>query len=72
MSSAWLNLAYLTASMLFIVAFIQLVRGGGRTGVSSGVAGVLSELDRAVRPSVQHVVEAKHSVKKQEEGIGGD
>jgi hypothetical protein len=59
--------------LLMIRGLIQMWRDKGRTGTfSSGVAGALSELDRVVRPSVEHVLEAKNSVKKQEDDIGGD
>jgi hypothetical protein len=59
--------------VLMIWGLIQLWRDKGRGGtLSSGVAGALSELDRVVRPSVEHVHEAKKSVKKQDDDIGGE
>jgi hypothetical protein len=59
--------------LLMIRGLIQMWRDKDRTGTfSSGVAGALSELDRVVSPSVEHVLEAKKSVKKQEDDIGGD
>jgi hypothetical protein len=59
--------------LLMIRGVIQMWRDKGRTGTfSSGVSGALSELDRVVRPSVEHLLEAKKSVKKQEDDIGGD
>ena len=58
---------------LMIHGLIQMWRDKSRTGiVSSGVAGTLSELDRVVRPSVEHVLEVKNSVKMPEDDIGGD
>ncbi|MCI0463868.1 MAG: hypothetical protein L0Z62_43595 [Gemmataceae bacterium] len=59
--------------LLLIRGLRQMWHDQGRTGTfSSGVAGALSELDRVVRPSVEHVLEAKKSVNKQEDDIGGD
>jgi hypothetical protein len=59
--------------LLLIRGLIQMWREKDRTGTfSSGVAGALAELDRVVRPSVEHVLEAKESVKKQQDDSGGD
>jgi len=58
---------------LMIHGLIQMWRDKSRTGiVSSGVAGTLSELDRVVRPSIEHVLETKNSVKMPEDDIGGN
>jgi hypothetical protein len=52
---------------------IQMYRDKDRSGsISSGVAGMMSEIDRVVRPSVQHVVEVKEAAPHKEEDIGGD
>jgi hypothetical protein len=60
-------------AILMIRGVIQMWRDQGRTGsFSSGVAGALSELDRVIRPSVEHVLEAKNSIKKQEDHSGGE
>jgi hypothetical protein len=60
-------------SILMLCGLIQMWRDQGRTGsFSSDVAGALSELDRVIRPSVEHVREATNSVKKQADDIGGD
>jgi hypothetical protein len=59
--------------VLMIRGVIQMWRDKDRTGsFSSGVAGALSELDRVVRPSVEHMLEAKEPPKTQEDDIGGD
>jgi hypothetical protein len=59
--------------LLMLRGLRQMLRDKGRTGTfSSGVAGALSELDRVVRPSAEHALEAKNSVKRQEDEIGGD
>jgi hypothetical protein len=57
--------------LLMILGLIQMWRDKDRTGtISSGVAGALSEVDRVVRPAVEHVQEAKKTVKKKEDDIG--
>jgi hypothetical protein len=59
--------------ILMIRGVIQMWRDKDRAGsFSSAVAGALSEVDRVVRPSVEHVLEAKNAVKKHEDDIGGD
>jgi hypothetical protein len=59
--------------LLMTRGLIQMWRDKGRTGtLSSGVAGAASELDHVVRPSAEHVLEAKNSAKEQEDDIGGD
>ena len=59
--------------VLMVRGVRQMWRDRGRTGsFSSGVAGALSELDRVVRPSVEHTLEAKNAVKKHEDDIGGE
>ncbi|MCI0456963.1 MAG: hypothetical protein L0Z62_08290 [Gemmataceae bacterium] len=59
--------------VLMIRGVIQMWRDKDRTGsFSSAVAGALSEVDRVVRPSVEHILEAKNAVKQQEDDIGGD
>jgi hypothetical protein len=63
----------------FIILPIVMVRGliqmrrapGGSGSISSGVAGMMSEVDRLVRPSVEHVFEVKESAELQEDDVGG-
>jgi hypothetical protein len=58
--------------VLMIRGVMQMWRDKDRTGsFSSGVAGALSEVDRVVRPSVEHRFEAENAVKKQADDIGG-
>ncbi len=63
---ALLAIAILLAVLLpvFMVRIlIRMCRDGDRPGIiSSGIAGMMTELDRVVRPSVQHIVEAKESM----------
>lgn len=59
--------------VLMIRGVMQMWRDRDRTGTfTSGVAGALSELDRVVRPSVEHTLKAKEAPKKQENDIDGD
>lgn len=59
--------------LFMIRGLIQMWRDKDRTGtLSSGIAGALTEVDRVVRPSVEHVLETKNAVKKQQDDIGGD
>jgi hypothetical protein len=45
-------------------------RGGG--GISNIVGGAMLELDRFVRPSVEHTIEAEHQTLKRDDDTGGD
>jgi hypothetical protein len=45
-------------------------RGSGT--FTSGLSGAFSELDRVVRPSIEHVVEAQKSVQKPSDEIDGE
>ena len=59
--------------IIMVRGLIQRYRDKDRTGtISSGIAGMMTELDRVVRPSVQHVVEVKESVASHEDDIGGE
>ncbi len=60
--------------VVMVRALIRMYRDRDRPGgtISSGIAGMMTELDRVVRPSVQHVVEAKESVVSQKDDIGGE
>ncbi len=59
--------------IIMVRGLIQMYHGKDRTGaISSGIAGMMTELDRVVRPSVQHVVEVKESVASHEDDIGGE
>jgi hypothetical protein len=54
--------------LLMIRAMTQMWRHPGSGGTfSSGVSGAISELDRVVRPSVEHTLETKKSVEKQQD-----
>jgi hypothetical protein len=69
--------ALLAAAVLLPVAavhgVVQMYRNKERTGtISSGIVGMMTELDRVVRPSVQHVVEVKESAASHEDDIGGE
>ncbi len=60
-------------AIFMVRGLIQMYRDKDRTGtMSSGIAGMMTELDRLVRPSVQHVVEVKESVASHEDDIGGE
>ena len=59
--------------IIMVRGLIQMYHDKDRTGtISSGIAGMMTELDRVVRPSVQHVVEVKESVASHEDDIGGE
>ena len=59
--------------IVMVRGLIQMHRDKDRTGtISSGIAAGMTELDRVVRPSVQHVVEVKESAESQEDDIGGE
>ncbi len=59
--------------IIMVRGLIQMYRDKDRTGtISCGIAGMMTELDRVVRPSVQHVVEVKESVASHEDDIGGE
>ena len=72
---------FLLASLLFLIALPVFMvrdllgmykkndRGGSASG---GVAGMMAEIDRAVRPSSQHIVEAQKSRILEEDDIGGE
>lgn len=78
-------LALAAAVLMFVVAPIWLVcllafgkhrqrsdRPGGGGGISNFVGGSMLELDRFVRPSVEHTIEAEHPVLKREDDKGGE
>ena len=72
-------LAIVVVLVTFIVLPIVMVRGliqmrrapGGSGSISSSVAGMMTEVDRLVRPSVEHVVEVKERAKLHEDDVGG-
>ena len=65
--------ATVVVPIIMVRGLIQMYRDKDRTGtISSGIAGMMTELDRVVRPSVQHVVEVKESVASHEDDIGGE
>jgi hypothetical protein len=73
-------LAIVAVIASFIILPIVMVRGliqmrrdrGGSGSISSGVAGMMSEVDRLVRPSVEHVYEVKESAELHEDDVGGE
>jgi hypothetical protein len=59
--------------VFMVSGLIGIYRDKDRTGtISSGIAGAMTELDRMIRPSVQHVDEVKQSAKLHDEDIGGE
>ena len=58
--------------VVMVRGVIQMYRDKGRSGTfSSAVAGSMTEIDRVVRPSVQHVIETKESIELHEDDISG-
>ena len=55
--------------VLMIRGVIAMWRDKNRGG---SMAGALAEFDRVVRPSIEHVHQARDSVKKQGDAIGGE
>jgi len=47
-------------------------RRGGAGGISSVVGGAMLEMDRFIRPSVEHRVETETPVLKREDDTGGE
>ena len=45
-------------------------RGGG--SVSNGIAGMMTEIDRVTRPSVQYVIQVEEQADNEEDDIGGE
>ena len=57
--------------ILMIRGLIQMWRNKDHAGsFSSAIGGALLEVDRVVRPSVEHTLEAKNEVKKQRDEAG--
>jgi len=80
-----LMLTIAAAVLVFVVGPIALVwsfvdgmrhkasnrpRGGG--GISNVVGGAMMELDRFIRPSVEHHIETEQQVRPREDEKGGD
>jgi hypothetical protein len=58
--------------VVMVRGLIQMYRDKNRSGTfTSAIAGSITEIDRLVRPSVQHVIEAKQSIEAHEDAIGG-
>ena len=52
---------------------MTMYRDKNRTStISSSIAAAMTEVDRMIRPSVQHVDEVKRSEKAREDDIGGE
>ena len=49
-----------------------MLRERRRSGASGGVAGIITEFDRIVRPSVEHVVEVKDEARRPQDDVSGD
>jgi hypothetical protein len=59
--------------VFMVRGLIQMYRDKDRSGTfSSGVAGMMTEIDRVVRPSVQHIIEVKESDESHRDDIGAD
>jgi hypothetical protein len=66
-------LAMVILPVFMVRGLICIYRDKDRTGTfSSGIAGMMTELDRAIRPSVQHIVEVKESDESYQDAIGGE
>lgn len=70
----FLAVVLLALPIMMVRGVMQMWRDKDRSGsFTKGVAGALAEVDRTVRPSAQHVLEAKDSASiRQQDGIGGD
>ena len=59
--------------ILMVRGLIDMYRDKNRSGTFTGaIGGMMTELDRAIRPSTQHVAEAKESSNKRDDEIGGE
>ena len=62
----------LVLPVVVVRGLIKMHGDRNRSGTfSSGIAGAMSEMDRVVRPSVQHVIEVQ-SVKRREDRVSGE
>jgi hypothetical protein len=68
------SLAVLVFLPVFMVrGLVQMYRDKNRSStLSSAIAGSLMGIDLVVRPSVQHVIEAKQSAQSHEDDTGGE
>jgi hypothetical protein len=65
--------AAVALSVVAVRGVVQMYRDRDRGGaVSGGIAGMLTEIDRAARPSVQYIVEARDAVQIDEDDVGGE
>jgi hypothetical protein len=75
---AALVIAALFATFIFLpiwmVRDIVQCRRERRSGssMSSGIVGMMTEIDRVVRPSVQHVMDAEELADTEDDDIGGE
>jgi hypothetical protein len=71
-------LVLVVGPIALVCAFVAGIRrkaserpsGGG--GISNIVGGAMLEMDRFVRPSVEHTIAAEHRVLKREDDQGGE
>jgi hypothetical protein len=73
-TAAVASLAIMVVLPVFMVrGLVQMYRDKNRSStLSSAIAGSLMGIDLVVRPSVEHVMEAKQSVESHEDDIGGE
>lgn len=72
--------AFIVVPIAMVWGMVDFVRGKKRGGderrgggsISSAVGGAMLELDRVVRPSVEHTIEAEHQTPKREDDSGGE
>ena len=66
-------LVLLVVIVVFLVRGIpKLFRDGKSSTVASGLGGVMTEVDRVVRPSAEHVLKGKQEIVRKEDEVGGE
>lgn len=70
-------IVFLTAVFLFARMLIRSMGSlsdlqNGSGGISSGMVGAMAEVDKVVRPSMEHVIKAKEEEATREDAIGGE
>jgi hypothetical protein len=65
--------AFIILPIVMVRGLIQMRRAEGGSGsISGGVAGMMTEVDRLVRPSVEQVLQVKESAELREDDAGGE